>query len=70
VPTVQETLIDQLVADFVRACTELEHARLLMSSKDSTGHRRAVAEWAETIDLLLDMSLAADCPSRTAPVMA
>lgn len=56
-PTVQDTVTEQLFADFMRASVELESARRRMRLKDSTAHRAAVTEWEGAIDVLLDMLL-------------
>ena len=56
-PTVQDTVTEQLFADFMQASAELGSARLLMRLKDSTGHRADVTEWERSIDALLDMLL-------------
>jgi hypothetical protein len=57
VPTVQDTVTEQLFADFMQASAELGSARLRMQLKDSTAHRAAVTEWEGAIDVLLDMML-------------
>jgi hypothetical protein len=57
VTTVQDTVTDQLIADFVLASVELGKARRLMRLKDCGAHRAAVTEWERAIDVLLDMLL-------------
>ena len=69
---VEDSVTEQLSADFTRACVERGRARLLMRRKDSTAHRAAVTEWEGAIDVLLDMLLqvrreAAQEPGRPAP---
>ena len=55
--TVENSVTDQLSADFTRACAELAHARQLMRRRDSIPHRGAVTEWERAVDVLLDMLL-------------
>jgi hypothetical protein len=57
VTIVEDSVTDQLSADFTRACVERAKARLLMRRKDSTAHRAAVSEWERAVDVLLDMLL-------------
>ena len=57
VTIVEDSVTDQLSADFTRACVERAKARLLMRRKDSTVHRAAVTEWDRAVDVLLDMLL-------------
>jgi hypothetical protein len=57
VTLVEDSVNDQLSADFTRACVELAHARRLMRGRDSTPHRAAVTEWERAVDVLLDMRL-------------
>ena len=54
---VENSVTDQLSADFTRACIELANARRLMRRRDSTHHRAAVTEWERAVDVLLDMLL-------------
>ena len=62
-PTFQDTVTDQLVADCIHASVELGQARQLMRLKDSHANRAAVTEWARAIDVLLDMLLQVRCPA-------
>jgi len=57
VTIVEDSVTDQLSADFTRACVELANARRLMRRRDSTLHRAAVTEWERAVDVLLDMLL-------------
>ena len=52
--SVLDTLVDQIIVDFDRACAELAEARLRQQEKDSRANREAVAEWHARIDLVLD----------------
>jgi hypothetical protein len=57
VTIVEDSVTEQLSADFTRVCVERGRARLLMRRKDSTAHRAAVTEWERAVDVLLDMLL-------------
>ena len=56
-PTVQDTVTDQIIADFVQASVALGKARRQIRLKDCSAHRAAVTEWERAIDVLLDMLL-------------
>jgi hypothetical protein len=47
----------ELEVDLCGAAVQLAEARLRRSQKDNPAHRRAVAEWLDRIDALLDMRL-------------
>jgi hypothetical protein len=57
--TTVESLEDVIGLDFSTACSELDHARIQQSTKDTPTNRAAVAEARARIDAVLDMYLAA-----------
>jgi hypothetical protein len=73
VTIVENSVTDQLSADFTRACAELANARRLMRTRDSIPHRAAVTEWERAVDVLLDMLLQVrlgPAPGLTGPTPA
>jgi hypothetical protein len=58
-PTVAESLVDEIALDFSRACVEHSEAEVRHRAKDTPANRALVAECSARIDSLLDMYLEA-----------
>jgi hypothetical protein len=63
--TVLSDLRAELDVDLTGAAQQLADARLRREQLDSAVHRRAVADWLDRINGLLDMRLDAEGPRRS-----